>query len=205
MLPLLYAAQFPSPARLVPTVLFFLAALRMGNFDGWLGERSLESLKQSGRRDVIARLTSDFRGIARQAQEVLSGDWRGIALPLLNHDDIEMIQFFTRQQHMEDEKDEDGAEGRESKEGKTTRFLLNLRLSRLGDVQIDGFLRHKQTLDVFLRTRAPLPADTRQDILRAFHDGLEQAGLSGGQMAFQTGDTHWMHVPAASGQSPLFV
>ncbi|TNE31690.1 MAG: hypothetical protein EP349_03510 [Alphaproteobacteria bacterium] len=193
-----------SPARLVPTVLFFLAALRMGNLEGWLGERNMDTLKQSGRRDVISRLTSDFRGIARQAQEVLSGDWRGISLPLLNRDDIDMIQFFTRQQHVEDEENNQEENNNGGNDGKTTRFLLNLRLSRLGDVQIDGFLRHQQTLDVFLRTRTPLPADTRQDILRAFHDGLEQAGLSGGQMAFQTGEAHWMHVPAASGQSPLF-
>jgi hypothetical protein len=193
-----------SPARLVPTVLFFLAALRMGNLEGWLGERNMDTLKQSGRRDVISRLTSDFRGIARQAQEVLSGDWRGISLPLLDRDDIDMIQFFTRQQHVEDEDENTESKDGERGDGKATRFLLNLRLSRLGDVQIDGFLRHQQTLDVFLRTRTPLPADTRQDILRAFHDGLEQAGLSGGQIAFQTGEDHWMHVPAASGQSPLF-
>jgi len=192
-----------SPARLVPTVLFFLAALRMGNLDGWLGERNMDTLKQSGRRDVITRLTSDFRGISRQAQETLSGDWRGISLPLLNSDDIDMIQFFTRQQHIEDDENTED-ENADSADGKATRFLLNLRLSRLGDVQIDGFLRHQKTLDVFLRTRAPLPADTRQDILRAFHDGLEQAGLPGGQIAFQTGEAHWMHVPATSGQSPLF-
>lgn len=193
-----------SPARLVPTVLFFLAALRMGNLEGWLGERNLETLKQSGRRDVIARLTSDFRSIARQAQEVLSGDWRGISLPLLNRDDIEMVQFFTRQQHIEDDDSRKNGDEPETGDDKTTRFLLNLRLSRMGDVQIDGFLRHRKTLDVFLRTRIPLPSDTRQDILRAFHDGLEQAGLSGGQIAFQTGEAHWTHVPASSGQSPFF-
>lgn len=193
-----------SPARLVPTVLFFLAALRMGNLEGWLGERNLETLKQSGRRDVIARLTSDFRSIARQAQEVLSGDWRGISLPLLNRDDIEMVQFFTRQQHIEDDDSRKNGDEPETGDDKTTRFLLNLRLSRMGDVQIDGFLRHRKTLDVFLRTRTPLPSDTRQDILRAFHDGLEQAGLSGGQIAFQTGETHWTHVSASSGQSPFF-
>ncbi|TVQ82877.1 MAG: hypothetical protein EA357_07880 [Micavibrio sp.] len=183
-----------SPARLIPTVLFFIAALRMGNLEGWMGERHLDTLRQAGRQDLIARLAGDFRNIAQQAREFLTGDWRGIALPMLEREEIQMIQLYTRQQQKDEEKD--GATEQDGNTEKTTRFLLNLRLDRLGDVQIDGFLRHKKTLDVFLRTKAPLDAETHQELRKAFHSGLESAGLSGGEIVFQNEERLWVKIPA---------
>ncbi len=185
-----------SPARLIPTALFFLAALRLGSVDQWLGEKNLDALRQSGRRDLLTRLTGDFSNISRQSQETLSGDWRGVSIPLLNQDEIEMMQLYSRQQ------DDDAGQGDgEQQDGKTTRFLLNLRLSNLGDLQLDGFLRHQKTLDVFLRTETPFPADIRQQLLKAFHDGLESAELEGGQLVFQSETKHWVDVPKPSNGS----
>lgn len=185
-----------SPARLIPTAMFFLAALRLGSVEQWLGEKSLDALRQSGRRDLLTRLTGDFSNISRQSQETLSGDWRGVSIPLLNQDEIEMMQLYSRQQ------DEDAGQGDdEQQDGKTTRFLLNLRLSNLGNLQLDGFLRHQKTLDVFLRTETPFPADIRQQLLKAFHEGLENAELDGGQLVFQSETKHWVVVPKPSGHS----
>ena len=185
-----------SPARLIPTALFFLAALRLGSVDQWLGEKNLDALRQSGRRDLLTRLTGDFSNISRQSQETLSGDWRGVSIPLLNQDEIEMMQLYSRQQD-----DDTGHGDGEQQDGKTTRFLLNLRLSNLGDLQLDGFLRHQKTLDVFLRTETPFPADIRQQLLKAFHDGLESAELEGGQLVFQSETKHWVDVPKPSNSS----
>jgi len=176
-----------SPSRLIPTAMFFLAALRMGSIENWLGEKTLDTLRQAGRRDLITKLSGDFSNM-RQAQDTLSGDWRGVSIPLLNQEDIEMMQLYSRQQHEDDNPNPD------DDNDKTTRFLLNLKLSQLGSLQLDGLLRHKKTLDVFLRTETPLPADTKQQLLQAFHTGLEQANLENGQMIFQSTEKHWVDV-----------
>ncbi len=179
-----------SPAKLLPTVMFFLVALRTGSIENWLGEKHLDTLKQAGRKDLISKLSGDFSNISRQSQELVSGEWRGISIPLLHNEDIEIMQLFSKQQDSNPD-DDNSSE-------KTTRFILNLKLSKIGKLQLDGFLRHKKTLDVFLRTAITLPSDTRQNLLKAFQTGLKQAGLESGQMLFQTNDKYWVDIKAGN-------
>ncbi|MDE1153875.1 MAG: hypothetical protein PW788_15185 [Micavibrio sp.] len=179
----------PTPgARMVPTTLFFLAALRMGDIQAWLGESALQGLKQSGKQALVDRLTGDFGRIAAQSKETVSGDWRGISLPLLHDDQISQMQLFLRR-HMPDDKDADkGTEDR----GVTTRFLLNLHMSRMGDMQLDG-LMHKKRFDLILRTADALPFNMRQDLMQGFAKGLAESGTEGG-MSFQTKSQGWVTI-----------
>ena len=80
---------------------------------------------------------------------------------------------------------------------KTTRFILNLHLSRMGDMQLDGFL-HKKRFDLILRSEEKLPPAIRQELLQKFAAGLDQTGMQGG-MTFQTRAESWMQIPETAG------
>lgn len=187
----------PNPAvasRMTPTALFFLAALRMGSIESWLGENILQALRQSGRKDLVDRLGGDFKNLSTQSKATVAGDWRVISLPVLQDEHIHQIQFYVRQQHEDDaEKREDGA-GK-----KMTRFILNLTLSRMGDMQLDGLL-HKERLDLILRSAEKLPFDIRQQIMQRFTAGIEQVNMQGG-ISFQTRAEKWAYIDTGTEKS----
>lgn len=187
----------PNPAatsRMTPTALFFLAALRMGSIESWLGENILQALRQSGRKDLVERLGGDFKNLSTQSKATVAGDWRVISLPLLQDEHIHQIQFYVRQQH--DDTPEKRGDGTDKK---MTRFILNLTLSRMGDMQLDGLL-HKERLDLILRSAEKLPFDIRQQIMQRFTAGIEQVGMQGG-ISFQTRAEKWAHIDTGTEKS----
>ena len=176
-------------ARLAPTTLFFLAALRMGGIESWLGENTLQSIRSGGRKDVADRLAQDFGRIASQSKTLIAGEWRAISMPLMQQDQhIHMIQFFVRPHHSDDE----AAQGETPETKKMTRFILNLQLSRMGDMQMDGLL-HQKRFDLILRSEDRLPADIRQELMKRFAEGLDQTGMEGG-ISFQTRAENWVRI-----------
>ena len=184
----------PSPTpRLPAAALFFLAALRMGSVENWLGEKNLSLLRAAGKKDLIEKLGGDFSRLSAQSKESLPGEWRAISMPLLHDEHLSQMQFFVRHQHEQEKGDE--------KDGKTpvTRFILNLKLSRMGDMQLDGLVRQKK-FDLILRTDEKMPLTMRQELMQAFAKGLDQAKMQGG-MSFQTRTQGWVQVipPPATG------
>lgn len=176
----------PAPnAKMVPATLFFMAALRMGNIESWLGAGTLQLLRDSGKRDVADDITRDFGKIAGQSKETLAGDWRMIAMPMLHDEHLSQIKMFIRNQQDPDNKDDKDAKP-------MTRFLLNLNLSRMGDLQIDGLMRQKR-LDLILRSEAALPALIRQDLMQAYTRALDQTAMQGA-LSFQVKTQNWVQV-----------
>lgn len=187
----------PNPAaasRMTPTALFFLAALRMGSIESWLGDNILQALRQSGRKDLADRLGGDFKSLSTQSKATVAGDWRVISLPVLQDEHIHQIQFYVRHQH--DDSPEKRGDGTDKK---MTRFILNLTLSRMGDMQLDGLL-HKERLDLILRSAEKLPFDIRQQIMQRFTAGIEQVGMQGG-ISFQTRAEKWAHIDTGTEKS----
>lgn len=191
--------SLPAPGpRLVPTALFFMAALKMGLAENWLGAQSLQALRDSGNAKTADKLSRDFTRIGDQAGERLPGDWRGISLPLLHDAQLSQIQFFVRR-HRDDE---DGGNGG----GETTRFLVNLNLSRLGDMQLDGLLRKlpgqmpgllEKRLDMVIRSGARLSPGLMRELQEGYARGLRDAQLTG-SLEFQAKKEGWVTVGAAA-------
>lgn len=182
----------PTP-RLATTTLFFLAALRLGAAENWLGPNLLQTLKDSGRQNIADRLGSDFGRISAQSKENAGGEWRGISMPLLHDGEISQIQFYIRR-HADDDaqkdKNDDGAP-----RVAPTRFVLNLHLSRMGDMQLDGLLKEKH-FDLILRSAEMLPPSMRRDLSDSFAKGLAQAGMQGG-VSFQMRGAGWVSIGTA--------
>jgi len=181
----------PRPeARLTTTMLFFLSALRAGDVRSWVGDAATRVL-QRVRPDVLARIGDDFTQLSRIAEEPARGDWRVAQIPLYTGAEIEQIRLMMRHHGADDEDETRGAKG--------TRFILDVTLSRLGRMQLDGLVRSGgKHLDLVVRSERPLPPAMRDEIRAIFHDAAELTGLAGG-VGFQAAPPGFVDVAADPG------
>jgi hypothetical protein len=180
--------------RLAGAISHFLRTAREGDARKWLGERGVTALESTGQTDLVGKLGRDFEEMGRQAAAP-SGEWRAFSLPFSDGSEISRIQLYVR--HPVDEDTGKESDGRPQKGEK--RFLVELDMSRLGPVQLDGFVRGKQ-FDLILRTREPLSAEMRRDIQALFTDTVSALGLTGSTV-FHPGAQGWVTVPVA--QKPV--
>ena len=157
-------------------VLAFVAALRAGDLAGWLGRAALRALENGGHGDLVRRLAGDFGHIATLADRPAPGDWQPYLVPLFDGAQLRQLRLFVRRRGDPDDDESDEA-----------RFVVEVELSRLGELQLDGFLRDRR-LDLILRSQTPLADGERRDITAIFTQGLELGGLTG-TLRFQVART----------------
>lgn len=167
-------AALPQPgARLASGLLFFLSALRGGDLAGWLETAVLGGRDPAKLGALRGRLGQEAAQAARQAEQPL-GDWRLIPIPLLHEGRIEPLHLLIRRRRRGGRAD--------GEEGDATRFLLEVELSHLGELQLDGLTRGRR-FDLILRSRRPLSAAMRRDVTAIF-ENANAVGGSRGQIAF---------------------
>lgn len=195
-------------ANLGTSMIFFMAALKIGDMRAWLGENTLRSLERFGNRDVLDRLSSDFGRLAQQADEVLPGNWRPISVPLAHQGDIGLLNFYIKPINPDEQREthDDGGDEAAGKAGET-RFVIDMDMSELGRMQVDG-LAQPGRVDVVLRSMATFPNNMRQELQGLFRDVLEARGLQGG-VTFRHHGEGWVKLtrqnwdqPASSGEAP---
>ncbi len=184
------AVPKPGP-RLTSTILFFLQALSGGDLRGWLGGPAVEALQSAGRGDLVSRLSQDFAQLARLS-EAAGGDWRLLAIPLVDGNQVQQLRLFLRRRHSRP------GHGADDKSDSATRFVLEVALASFGDLQLDGLVR-EQRFDLILRSRRPLSSDMRRDIAAIFNEANDVAGHSG-QISFQASG-HWTFMAVESGRT----
>ena len=164
----------PRPdAQLAANMLFFLAALRGGDIRAWLGDGPSRVL-QRHKPDLLSRLGEEFRTIGRMADEPVSGDWRIAVVPFNSGEELKQVRVFMRRHGAQEDEDGEGGDP-------GTRFIVDVELSRLGRMQLDGLVRGgDKRLDLIVRSATPLPAHMRDDIRRIFQDACELTGMKGG-------------------------
>ena len=149
----------PGP-QLTATILFFLMALQGGDIRAWLGGDTARLLQRAG-PDIMTRLGDDFSQLTRMAEEPVSGEWRVALIPFYSEQELQQLRLYSRR-HGSDE-EEEGPSG--------TRFVIDVDLSRLGRLQIDGLVRDGgKHLDLIVRTLSPLPGEMAGDIRQIFQD-----------------------------------
>lgn len=161
----------PQPnASLAADFLKILGCLRHGDIRGWLGADAHEVLAR-GRPDLLEQLGSEMRAQASRVDVSVNGEWRIFSLPLVvggAHHAITMLVRNHRQRE----------QASRQRGGESTRFVLDLTLSRLGRMQIDGLLQDQgKQLDLIIRTGCPLARDVQGGIRHILAEATTVTGL----------------------------
>jgi hypothetical protein len=70
------------------------------------------------------------------------------------------------------------------------RFLIDMRLTRLGAIQLDGLVQTRK-FDMMVRSETPLPFDLPKMLREGYLSRLDALGYSG-SLNFQIGRQHWL-------------
>lgn len=187
--------------RFTSGLLFFLAAVKSGDRRGItnaLETARLEALIPG----VLSQLSKDIRELQQQFLHPRTEEWKPIELPIIFQNAVQTARLYIRQEHEE-------TVSSIEKTNAGNRFLLDLHLSELGDMQLDGFVRKAErgnSLELFLRAAETLEPAIMQDIRDLFANTTEATGLTG-NLVFQQGAEHFVRpqpkTPEAKGpESP---
>ncbi len=172
-----------NPAQMGAAALLFVASVRSGDIANWLGEKKLEAIAKLGKTGFVSRLAQDAGAIATANADAPSSDWRSYPIPMLWQNEIAKVML-----HVKHENEHAGSE----EKGGTTRFVFDLSLNRMGEVQLDGFLQGKR-LDLIVRTQLPISYPMQEAMKTAYATALEGTDIFG-ELGFQGDMKNWMQV-----------
>ena len=169
-------------------IMFFISALKGGNFRDWLGAGNIRALEEKGYGSLVKKAESEFMQIARQFAETQPGNWQAAFIPILAGQELQQLRAFIKR---EKKKDEGGKPTGEE----DTRFVLEMELSQLGEMQMDGLVKRREQLlqfDLVIRSHHPLQAQLQRDIQEIYASTAELTGYQG-QLLFQTAPLFPIH------------
>lgn len=182
----------PRPAgagfQFTAAALLFIAAANGGEISGWMGSRAQNLIQNSSdsKKDTINRLMSDIgkmtgRPASSDPQAPASAqgnDWRGYTLPALFGMDLSKIHMWTKP--FGDDSNDNSPD-----KSRGTRFIVDLELSRMGNVQLDGLVQpYAKRLDLALKTEHDFAPNVRQHLRETWHSTLKSIDMTG-QIDFQ--------------------
>ncbi len=172
----------PSPANAAnfgPAALLFVAAVRAGDLPGWMGDKKLDMLHKLGKESLLSRISGETSSLSGNT-DTPATEWKSYPLPLLWQNEISKIMLHVREEPFDQEKEdkENGA-----------RFVLDLSLTRMGDVQLDGMVRGKQ-VDLIVRTQMPVSAPMQDAMRVAYANALDGTDIYG-EIGFQSDIKSW--------------
>lgn len=184
----------PQPnRRMAAAVSFFLTAVRGGDARAWLGDDAVEALRRNGRADLIQALDQEFRGMQQQAADPLPGGWFGFTLPVFDGSMLQPVRLHLHPVHDEG----DGKAIDKDRQPKGSRFVIDVDLSRLGPLQLDGMVRDRR-FDLILRSRTPLAPALRDELTGVFTASVGAVGFAG-SLLFQNDSRQWVSLVPGGG------
>jgi hypothetical protein len=188
------ATRLLQPNETLPgAMLLLFGAFKQGSVRGWLGDAATDKLLNMGKADLVASLSHDLGSAGQPAQDAVVGDWRSYPIPLFAQQQFQQLTL-----HVHDERGDAKRDG-EAGTGKI-RFVIDMTLSRLGAMQIDGFVQPKK-LDMILRSETTLPSGMHNDLRLSYIKALGAVGYAG-SLSFQVGRGHWLVMQRAAA-SPI--
>jgi len=181
------ANHIPQPTPAMPGALLFLfSAFKQGNLRGWLGSDAVETLMRMGKDDLVASLTRNLSQAGSAAQDNVVGEWRSYPIPLLVQQQFQSLTLYVHH-----ERDARGGQAGEEA-AKKIRFLIDMKLSKLGEMQLDGFVQPKK-MDMILRSEVGLPPGTHTELRSSYLRATSAVGYAG-SLNFQVGRRFWMQM-----------
>lgn len=173
-----------TPQTIASGLLFFLAALRGGDFNNWLGQDNVRWLQQNGHEALARKAQAEFVQMGRPFSEApapaTTQSWQTLIFPFVASGHWQQARVFVK-------RDREHGKNARDKKSDDTRFIVEVTLSQLGDLQMDGFVRRQQKateFDLVIRSRSPLDDAMQQHILGIYSDMGELTGYQG-NLVFQ--------------------
>jgi hypothetical protein len=195
------ANHLPQPNGALPgALLFFLSAVRQGDVRSWLGNSAYDFLTRNGKYELIAKLAQDLQQGGQSVHDNVVGQWRSYPVPIYENQHFHMMHFYV---HGDGHRR--GSHGGTHEESRPTasqiRFLIDVRMSRLGALQLDGFVRKKQ-LDMIVRSEHVLPSGLDKELKQAYLNVLGAIDYAG-TINFQTGRQNWINLQSSAQNKAL--
>lgn len=169
-------------ARLTNSLLFMMAALKQGDASSWLGPKVEKYLEQSGQKPLLNILKQDIKRFANLINHSARGEWQPIVLPLAADDNSPLLALLIRpeQQNQNNTPHNSGdGDNDPEKQENPTRFILEVHLSQIGNIQLDGLIKEK-TFNLKFKSLEPLDPGLKNTIREIFSTALDTSGYSGG-------------------------
>lgn len=159
--------------RLANALIGLTSGLQTGSLQPWLGEAALHALIKAGGETLVKRLERHLAESKTAVRLSSGGDWQSMILPFQFDQRIERVRLVVRRPPRDD------AEAK-TREEEGTRFLVDVEMSRLGAVQLDGLVKRKaKRFDLIVRSQGLLPEAMRRDIAGIFAQALDGLGMAG--------------------------
>lgn len=150
---------------LLPGFVQFMNAVKGANLEDLFSKDALEALRSVGMEGPLRQDVQHMHALHQKAQE--DATWRSFIFPYI--------------EDAQDQHPKQGSfywRGEPSDEGGSHRFVMNMSLSALGAVQLDGLVKGK-TLYLKVRTLQDLGPDLAAGIEDITHKTLEMLGWQG--------------------------
>ncbi|MCJ9429561.1 hypothetical protein [Kordiimonas marina] len=180
-------------AKLTNSLLFFLKAAGAGP-ESWLGEAATRVLaeKDAPLLEVLKRDISHMASLASHT----GSQWRAAIMPLdMRHPDMPLVAvLFPGPEQQGTNPDGHGGQGGLTDAEKEQRFLVEVRFSLLGAIQMDGTIRDRQ-FDLTLRSEKQLSPALKTDAFKLFDAALGANGFTG-RLSVNDGEAFPLQVDA---------
>lgn len=176
--------------RFTSAVIFLLSAIKGGNVRELLGTRATSRIA-SVAPELLAKLQQDVVQMQQFYVESPLNQWAGLTVPMLFGQELHQARLYIRRDDTAADASTSGSKGQ--------RFIIEVDMTQLGDIQFDGFVRHAatdKTFDLMIRTARVLPLEMQEGIRTIFQTAAAVTGLKG-QLTFQQGSQHFVR-PLAS-------
>lgn len=192
--------RLPQPNAALPgALLFVLSAMQSGEARQWLGRSASAVLEQSDKAALLEALQNEFRLGSTKTSDSVIGEWRSYQVPLHDQGQLQPLFLYVHHNTPRPPRDGETAATAADPAKKQTRFIIDVTFTRLGKMQLDGFVQAQQ-FDLIVRSEQPLGSALRDELRGAFGSALEATGYHG-QLLFQTDRQGWLHLaPARHGQ-----
>ncbi len=192
--PEMSAAMNPAPAggmltslmpqigpRLTHEMMLWMNALGRGSLREILPPKMLQKIERV-QPELLQRLNADTQSLSQFAQISPQSPWAFYAIPLLMGEQLHHLRLYVRS-----DEEKSGANSGETTHNQ--RFIMEVSLSHLSDLQLDGFVQggeKPKQFDLVIRSERELAEDITSDIQRLFQSALGATRLRG-SIHFQTG------------------
>ena len=167
--------------KMAKDIMFFLLGLKTGDAEDWLDKKTVETLEQQNRGDLVRKLSSEFGTIKQLFVDSPNPNWQAVFIPVHCQGEWQQTRLFIKKEKSESAHNKDETAG--------TRFIMEVGLSRLGAMQFDGFVKKQAQstqFDLVIRSAISLPSEDQRAIRDIFLSASELTGFKGG-LNFQVG------------------